>query len=139
MDQTASIREVLNRARTIAVVGLSSNPAKDSHSVAAYLQAVGYRIIPVNPSAREVLGSFAYPDLLSVPETIDVVLIFRPGEEVPAVVDQAIQVRARAVWMQLGIIHPAAAAKARASGLTVIMDACMRTEHRALAATGPTR
>ncbi len=130
----ASDREidaVLAAARTIAVVGLSDKPDRDSYRVAAYLQAHGYRIVPVNPAAEAILGETSYPDLASIPGdiAIDVVDVFRKPEFVPAVVDAALARRARAVWMQLGIAHNAAAEKARAAGLAVVMDRCIKVEH----------
>jgi predicted CoA-binding protein len=128
----ASIERILRRAKTVAVVGLSPKPERPSYGVAAYLQQHGYRIIPVNPTADQVLGEKCYPDLKSVPEEIDVVDIFRRSEEVPPVVDEAIQVGAWAVWMQEGVINEAAAAKAQQAGLEVVMDRCMLKEHRRL-------
>jgi uncharacterized protein len=125
------IFEVLQRARTIAVVGLSENPLRPSHGVAAYLQSQGYRIIPVNPRIRTALGEKAYPSLLDVPEKIDIVDIFRRPEFAEEVVDQAIQLKLPAVWMQEKVIHEKAAQKARAAGLFVIMDRCILVEHRA--------
>lgn len=132
MAQADQLKKILQTAKTIAVVGLSSNPEKDSHGIAGYLQDQGYRIIPVNPTAAEILGQKSYPDLVSIPEPVDVVDIFRPSEDVPAIVDQAIQVGAKAVWMQVGIVHEEAARKAQAAGLEVVMDACMRVAHRLL-------
>ena len=130
MNESPIWQEILQRSETIAVVGLSRDPAKDSHSVAAYLQSQGYRIIPVNPHAQEILGEKCYPDLLSIPVPVDVVDIFRPSEDVPPIVDQAIAIGARAVWMQVGVAHPQAAEKARRAGLLVVMDTCIRTAHR---------
>jgi predicted CoA-binding protein len=124
------IRDILQSARTVAVVGLSDKPHRPSHGVAAYLQAHGYRIIPVNPAVREVLGEKAYARLEDVPEKIDVVDVFRRPEHVPEVVDAAIAVGAKVVWLQDGVVHEAAAAKARAAGLRVVMDKCMLREHR---------
>lgn len=123
--------EILASARTIAVVGLSEKPDRESHMVARYLQANGYRIIPVNPAVAEVLGERSYPDLSSIPPeiAIDVVDIFRKPEFIPAIVDEAIARGARAVWMQLGLAHNATAQKARAAGLAVVMDRCMKVEH----------
>ena len=132
MAQADQLKKILQSAKTIAVVGLSSNPEKDSYGIAEYLQDQGYRIIPVNPTAAEILGQKSYPDLVSIPEPVDVVDIFRPREDVPAIVDQAIQVGAKAVWMQVGIVHEEAARKAQAAGLDVVMDACMRVAHRLL-------
>ncbi len=116
------IEEQLSKSRTIAVVGLSPNPQRDSHRVAKYLQGQGYRIIPVNPMADEVLGEKSYPDLKSVPEPIDMVDIFRRSELVLPVVEEAIQVGAKYIWMQDGVINEEAAEKALAAGLLVIMN-----------------
>ena len=123
------LRQILTTTRTIATVGLSSNPAKDSYSVAAYLKSQGYRMIPVNPAATEILGEKVYPDLLAIPETIDVVQIFRPSSDVPPIVEQAIQIGAKVVWMQVGISHPEAARTAERAGLQVVMNLCMRATH----------
>ena len=124
------IEEQLRNSRTIAVVGLSNNPARDSHRVAKYLQSQGYRIIPVNPMIEETLGERSYPDLKSVPEPIDMVDIFRRSELVPPVVDEAIEVGAKYIWMQDGVIHPEAAAKAEQSGIPVVMNDCVLRQHR---------
>ncbi len=126
----ASIDRVLREAKTIAVVGLSPKPERASFGVASYLQQHGYHIIPVNPTVDQVLGQKSYPDLTSVPERIDVVDIFRRSEDVPPVVDEAIRVGAKVIWMQEGVINEAAATKARQAGLEVIMDRCMLKEHR---------
>lgn len=126
------IRRILSAARTIAVVGLSRDPNRDSHRVAAYLQAQGYRVIPVNPAVKEVLGEKAYPDLASVPVPVDVVDVFRRVEAIPGIVDEAIAVKAKAVWMQLGLAHNAAAEKARGAGLAVVMNKCIMMQHRHL-------
>lgn len=135
------IDAILATAHTIAVVGLSDKPDRESHLVAAYLQQHGYRIVPVNPAAREVLGERSYPDLAAIPPevAIDVVDIFRKPEFIPAVVDDAIARGARTVWMQLGLAHNAAAEKARAAGLTVVMDRCIKVEHARWAAAGGAR
>ncbi len=125
------IGELLKQARTIAVVGLSDSPLRASHGVAAYLQSQGYRIIPVNPTITDALGELSYPSLLEVKETIDVVDIFRRPEFVPAVVEQAIQIKVPAIWMQEGVIHQEAAEKARRAGIFVVMDHCILKEHRA--------
>jgi len=130
MNQDSAIRKILSEAKTIAVVGFSSNRAKAGYYVPAYLQKQGYRIIPVNPNLSEGLGEPAYPTLAGVPEPIDLVLVFQRSENVPPFVDEAIAVGARAVWLQLGIAHEAAAEKARAAGLDVVQDACMLVEHR---------
>ena len=116
------VEEQLTQSRIIAVVGLSPNPERDSHRVSLYMQQQGYRIIPVNPMADEVLGEVSYPDLKSVPEAIDMVDIFRRSELVAPVVDQAIEVGARYIWMQDGVVDEVAAAKAEAAGLLVVMD-----------------
>ena len=128
---TDPITEILRRAKTIAVVGLSDNPLRPSHGVAAYLQTQGYRIIPVNPQIQTSLGEKAYPSLLDVPEKIDIVDIFRRPEFVEEVVDQAIQLKVPTVWMQEEIIHEKAAQKARQAGIFVVMDRCILLEHRA--------
>ena len=124
------ISELLRKARTIAVVGLSSKRYRPSYGVAEYMQTAGYRIIPVNPFETEVLGEKVYADLEGVPGRVDIVDIFRRSEFVPEIVDAAIRVGARAIWMQEGVIHEAAAAKARAAGLEVVMDRCILKEHR---------
>ena len=126
------LKEILLSAKTIASVGLSSNQNKESYWIAAYLKEQGYKLIPVNPTADEILGEKAYPDLQSVPEPIDVVQVFRRQEDVPPVVDDAIKAGAKVVWMQEGIVHEGAAQKARQAGLQVVMDACMRATHRRL-------
>ena len=126
-----SIGDLLKQARTIAVVGLSSKPLRPSHGVSLYMQQQGYRIIPVNPNIGSALGEKAYPSLNDVPEKIDLVNIFRRTEFVPEVVEQAIALRVPAVWMQEGVVHEAAAAKARQAGIFVVMDRCILKEHRA--------
>ena len=131
LPQPDSIAEVLKRAKTIAVVGLSCNPLRPSHGVSAYMQTHGYRIIPVNPQVEECLGEKAYPSLLEVPAKIDIVNIFRRPAFVPEVVDQAIQLRVPAIWMQEDVVHQEAAEKARAAGIFVVMDCCILKEHRA--------
>jgi predicted CoA-binding protein len=130
------IRDILTASKTVAVVGLSDDPGRASHHVAAYLQEHGYRIIPVNPAVTEVLGERAYASLRDVPGPVDLVDVFRRSEAVPGVVDDAIAVGAKAVWMQEGVVHEAAAAKARAAGLKVVMDRCTLKEHARLAAEG---
>lgn len=126
----ATIERILTTCKVIAVVGLSSQPGRAGYYVPAYLQQHGYRIIPVNPSLQEALGEKAYPSLLDIPAKVDLVLIFRRSEAVPPLVEQAIQIGARAVWMQLGIFNEEAAEKAKRAGLDVVMDACMMVEHR---------
>jgi uncharacterized protein len=125
------ITELLKSAKTIAVVGLSDNVLRPSHGVASYLQTRGYRIIPVNPRIESVLDEKAYPSLLDVPEKIDIVDIFRRSEYVEEIVNQAIKLKIPAVWMQEGVIHEKAAAKARQAGIFVVMDRCILIEHRA--------
>jgi len=125
-----SIGEILRSARSIAVVGLSSKRYRPSYGVAEYMQSAGYRIIPVNPFEEAVLGEKAYASLAEIPEPVDIVDIFRRSEFVPEIVDAAIRLGARAVWMQEGVIHEEAAAKARAAGLEVVMDRCILKEHR---------
>src|SRR5262252_7626201 len=126
----ASIPEILKASRTIAVVGLSSNPMRPSNGVAAYLQRAGYRIIPVNPKESEVLGEKCYARLEDIPEKIDIVDIFRRSEYVPEIVESAIRLGAKTVWMQEGVIHEEAAERARNAGLKVVMDRCTLKEHR---------
>src|SRR5439155_914126 len=125
-----AILELLRNYKTIAVVGLSSNPMRPSHGVTEYMQSAGYRIIPVNPNETEVLGEKSYARLEDVPEKIDIVNVFRRAEEVPPVVESAIRIGAKAVWMQLGVENEQAAEKARAAGLVMIEDACILVEHR---------
>ena len=125
------ITELLKRARTIAVVGLSNSPLRPSHGVSAYMQTQGYRIIPVNPQIDEALGEKSYASLLEVPEKIDIVNIFRRPDAVEEVVDHAIQLKVPAVWMQESVIHEKAAEKARHAGIFVVMDRCILQEHRA--------
>jgi hypothetical protein len=128
----ASIPELLCAARVIAVVGLSGDEMRPSHGVAQYLQRHGYRIIPVNPNEVEVLGEKAYARLEDVPEKIDIVNVFRRSQYARGVVDSAIRVGAKAVWMQEGVVDEAAAATARVAGLDVVMDRCILKDHRAL-------
>ncbi len=134
--QSDPIAELLQRSKTIAVVGLSNNPLRPSHGVSAYMQSHGFRIIPVNPHIEECLGEKAYASLLDipekdVPEKIDIVNIFRRPEYVEEVVDQAIQLKVPAIWMQEEVIHEKAAEKARKAGIFVVMDRCILQEHRA--------
>lgn len=123
------IDEILRNSRTVAVVGLSPRPDRASHGVSKYLQRQGYRIIPVNPNAVEVLGERAYPNLRSVPEPIDLVDIFRRSEFVLPIVQQSIEVGAKYVWMQDGVVNEEAATLARDAGLFVVMDNCVFREH----------
>ena len=124
------VSDILDNTVTIAIVGLSSNPARPSFGVAAYLQGAGYRIIPVNPNETTVLGQKAYARLEDIPEQIDVVDVFRRSEYVPPVADSAIAIKAIVLWLQLGIINEPAAEKARAAGLFVVEDACLLVEHK---------
>jgi predicted CoA-binding protein len=123
------ITEILKTYRVVAVVGLSSDPGRPSHQVARYLQDHGYRIIPVNPGCQEVLGEKCYASLRDIPFPVEVVDIFRNVEAIPAIVDEAITVGAKAVWMQQGLEEPRSAQKARQAGLRVVMNRCMKVEH----------
>jgi predicted CoA-binding protein len=125
------IADLLERSKTIAVVGLSNSPLRPSHGVSAYMQTNGYEIIPVNPEIEDALGEKAYASLLEVPRKIDIVNIFRRPEFVEEVVDQAIQLRVPAIWMQEEVINEKAAEKARQAGIFVIMDRCILKEHKA--------
>lgn len=132
------IESILKNHKTVAVVGLSKDPAKDSHRVAKYLKTRGYHIVPVNPFADVILGEKCYKTLLDVPETVEIVDIFRPAKYVLPIVDQAIELEKRrenprVIWMQLGIVNEEAARRGRDAGLTVIMDRCMMVEHKLLA------
>jgi len=131
IPQTDFVSELLKRAKTIAVVGLSNDPMRPSFGVSAYMQSQGYRIIPVNPQIESCLGEKAYASLLEVREKIDIVNIFRRAEFVEEVVDQAIQLGVPAIWMQEDVIHDKAAEKARKNGIFVVMDRCILKEHRA--------
>lgn len=124
------VAQILRGSETIAVVGLSSNPMRASHEVAAYLKSAGYRIIPVNPNETEVLGEKAYARLEDVREPVDIVDVFRRTEEVPAVAESAIGIKAKVLWMQLGIENAEAVERARAAGLIVVEDACLLVEHK---------
>ena len=130
MKQTDPIYELLARAQTIAVVGLSDSPLRPSHGVSAYMQSQGYKIVPVNPQIREALGETSYPSLLNVPEKVDIVDVFRRPEYVEEIVDQAIELKVPAIWMQEGVINEKAAEKARQAGIFVVMDRCILKEHR---------
>ena len=127
-----TIPELLKTSRTIAVVGLSGKRFRPSYGVAEYMQRNGYRIIPVNPFVPAVLGEKCYPDLDSIRERVDIVDIFRRAEFVPEIVDAAIRIGARAVWMQEGVVHEEAAAKAAAAGLAVVMDRCILKDHASM-------
>lgn len=124
------VAQILREAKTIAVVGLSPKAARPSNQVAVYLQGAGYIIVPVNPGHEEILGLRCYANLESIPGRVDIVNIFRNAKEVPAIVDSAIAIGAKVIWMQLGIVHAAAAAKAKAAWLAVIMDRCLQIDHQ---------
>ena len=128
--------KILREYRRIAMVGASANPERDSYQVASYLMEHGYHVIPVNPNAQEILGKTSYPDLASIPEQVEVVNIFRRPEEVVPIVDEAIKIGAKVVWMQKGIINEEAAARAKDAGLLVVMDKCMHEEHEHLTQKG---
>ena len=128
--------KILNQYRIVAIVGVSPNPERPSYRVASYLMEHGYKVIPVNPNAQEILGKTSYPDLSSIPEKIEVVDIFRKSEEVVPIVEEAIKIGVKVVWMQEGVINEEAAAKARDAGLLVVMDKCMLKEHQRLTPEG---
>jgi predicted CoA-binding protein len=132
MNSDQELKDILSNTKIIASVGLSGNQQKESYGIGLYLQEQGYQVIPVNPTATEILGETSYPDLESVPVKIDVVQVFRKPEDVPPVVEDAIKVGAKVVWMQEGIVNEEAAKRAREAGLQVVMDACMRSTHRRL-------
>lgn len=127
------IADIIKNYKVVAVVGLSPKPDRPSYLVAEYLKQHGYRIIPVNPGQREILGEKCYRSLKDIPFPVEVVDIFRNVEAIPAIVDEAIQVGAKAVWMQLGLVEPESARKARDAGLQVVMDHCLKVEHARLA------
>ena len=131
LKQSDPIYDLLSRVKTIAVVGLSASPFRPSHGVSAYMQAQGYRVIPVNPMIAETLGERAYPSLLDVPGKIDLVDVFRRSEHVDEIVDQAIRLEIPAIWLQEDVINERAAKKARDAGMTMVMDRCIQKEHRA--------
>jgi len=132
MPSDQELRSILGEAKTIAVVGLSSKPHRDSYGVAEWLQAKGYRIIPVNPNETEVLGEKAYPSLLDVPEKVDVVDVFRRAEYTPEVAEQAVKIGARVLWLQDGIVNEDAWRIAQEGGIDVVMGVCIRTTKRRL-------
>lgn len=126
------LRAILTRRMTIAVIGCSPDPTRDSHKVARALQVMGHRVIPVNPQAREIFGLRCYGSLRHVEDRVDMVDVFRRAEFVPAIVDDTIAIAAGILWLQLGVVHEEAAAKARAAGITVVMDRCPAVEYRRL-------
>ena len=132
MNSDKEMKEILLSIKTIASVGLSSSDEKESYWIVSYLKEQGYRIIPVNPKATEILGEKVYASLSDIPDKVDVVQVFRKSEDVPPVVDEAIKIGAKVVWMQEGIVNEEAAQKAREAGLQVVMNACMRMTHRRL-------
>jgi uncharacterized protein len=133
VNSTDQVRELLSRVKTIAVVGLSSNPMRPSFGVSQYMQGKGYRIIPVNPNESSVLGEKAYASLSEIPDRIDMVDVFRRREFVSEIVDEVIRLKIPALWLQEGVVDEAAASKAREAGITVVMDRCILKEHRARA------
>ncbi len=130
LTQDSQIKALLEQTKTIAVVGLSPDPTKPSYEVSSYLQSKGYKIVPVRPDTEEVLGEKAYTSLSEIPFPIDIVDIFRRVEFIPEIVDQAIKIGAKAVWMQLGLEHEQAAQKAISNGMDVVMDRCLLIEHK---------
>ncbi len=127
------LASILAEAETIAVVGLSDDPARTSHRIAAYMQEAGYRVIPINPGIESALGEKAFPSLGEVSERVDIVNVFRRSEEIPALVDETIEKRPRAFWMQKGIAHPTSARRLEDAGVTTIQNLCIKTAHRELA------
>ena len=128
----AALHDLLAASRTIAVVGHSDKPYRDSYGVAQYLRQSGYRVYAVNPNLRTVAGDIAYPNLRQIPDRIDIVDVFRRAEHLAHIVEEAIAIGARAVWGQFGVVDPAAAARAQAAGLIVVMDRCIKVEHHRL-------
>lgn len=129
MSEMSPERKILSDCRTVAVVGVSPDAERPSHGVFCYLRDQGYRVIPVNPRFPRILGETCYPDLAAIPEKVDVVDVFRRSDDVPPIVEQAIAIGARAVWMQRGVVNEAAAGRAREAGLQVVMDKCIKIEH----------
>jgi hypothetical protein len=132
VDDISKLRRILRECRTVAVVGLSAQWHRPSYFAAKYLQEHGYRIIPVNPAYESVLGERCYKTLADIPDPVDIVDCFRRSEEIPALADQAIAIGAKVLWMQLGVRHAEARAKAEAAGLEVVEDRCMKIEHARL-------
>ena len=132
-----TVRHILTTMRSVAVVGLSPKPHRDSYGVARYMQAAGWKVIPINPNAAEILGERAYPTLAAAAQdhAIELVDVFRNSNDVPPVVDEAIAVGAKAVWLQLGVVNDAAAERARAAGLAVVQDRCLKVDHARQAST----
>ncbi len=130
------LSQILTDTRRIAVVGMSPKPSRPSSQVAAYLIAAGFEVIPVNPGQTTIMGLKCYPDLESIPGRVDIVDVFRRAAEVPAIVDSTLRIKAKVLWLQLGVIHAEAALRAQAAGLTVIMDRCLKVEHQRLQDSG---
>lgn len=139
IEDDSKLLEILNSVHTVASVGVSSSPEKASYSIFGYLKDHGYHMIPVNPTAPEIQGLKVYPDLASIPDKVDVVQVFRKPEDVPPVVEQAIQIGAKVVWMQEGVVNEAAAQRAEQAGLKVVMNRCMRATHIRLLGQGHRR
>ena len=133
--ENEKLASLLADAETIAVIGLSDDPARTSHRIAAYMQEAGYRVIPINPGIDSALGEKAYPSLGEVEERVDIVNVFRRSEEIPALADEAIEKRPRVFWMQKGIAHPASARRLEDAGIATIQNLCIKTVHRELAQT----
>ncbi len=131
-DDPEAVRRVLVGSKTIAVVGCSPKPDRDSHQIARYLIEKGYDVVPVNPAAPEILGRKSYPDLASIPKKVDIVDVFRSAEHVPPIADEAVAMKAECLWLQTGIAHEEAARKASDAGLYVVQDRCIATLHRML-------
>ena len=132
-EKHTSVEErILKELCNVAVVGLSTNPERPSYGIASYLAEQGYNIIPVNPNSQKIMGRKSYPELSSIPEKVEVVQVFRRSEDVMPIVEEAIKIKAKAVWMQEGVVNEEAAARARGAGLLVVMDKCMLEEHRRL-------
>ena len=129
INDTDSLRRVLRNSHTIAVVGLSAEPDRPSYRVAKYLQAHGYRIVPVNPKHPEILGEKSYPDLASIPFAVDMVDVFRKAQDCVSVAQQAVAIGAKVLWLQLGVVNDEAQQVAQAAGLTVVMDRCVKIDH----------
>lgn len=131
-DDISILRKILHESKTIAVVGLSQHWFRPSYFAAKYMQEHGYRIIPVNPNQTEILGEKCYASLLDIPEKVDIVDCFRHPKDIPILSDQAIQIGAKTLWLQIGVTHPIATAKAEAAGLQVVQDRCVKIEHARL-------
>ena len=132
IEDDVELRNILKSVRTVACVGVSSNPQKPSYGIFQYLVEAGYHMVPVNPTTPDIMGRLTYPDVVSIPQKIDVVQVFRKPEDVPPVVEQAIRAAAKVVWMQEGIVNPQAARQAEEAGLKVVMDRCMMKTHQRL-------